>query len=118
MGAVRRRLWETARALCVVALASLNFGHAHVAAQMPAADAPVTVAGASTCSAPVLDQRKDHAPRRIYRTAVDVDLPPPPCSIGPRRGLAIPVRYATDRHVIVLRAVWRDAVPRAPPALV
>ena len=118
MGAVGRRLWETARALCVVALASLIFSHAHVTAEMPAADAPVTVAGASTCSAPVLDQRKDQAPRRIYRTDVDVDLPPPPCSIGPSRGSALPVHYATDRHVIALRVVWRAFAPRAPPALV
>lgn len=114
-----RKLQEVVRALCVMALVFLNFGHVPIAAPMPAATALSAVVDAGFCGDPVDDQHQnDHAPCHACRIGGGADLPPPPCVIELGRGLAIPVHYATDRRAIALRAYWRPSAQRAPPALV
>jgi hypothetical protein len=117
MGASGRTLPEVVRALCVMALVFLNFGHAPLAAPLSAAPALSAVADASFCGDPLDDQHQDHAPCHACRIGGGADLPPAPCAVEPAHGLVLPVRYAPDRHAIVLRAGWRASAQRAPPAL-
>ncbi len=118
MGASGRKLQEVVRALCVIALIFLNFGHMPLAAPMASATTLTAVADASFCGDPVDDRHQDHAPCHVCRIGGGADLPPPPCTVEPGQGLVLPVRYATDHRVIVLRANWRAWAQRAPPALV
>ena len=107
---------EVVRALCVVALIFLNFGHAPLAAPVSAAPALSAVADASFCGDPV-GGHQDHAPCHVCRIGGGADLPPPPCVVESSHGPALPVRYAIDNRVVVLRASWRPSAQRAPPAL-
>jgi hypothetical protein len=117
MGVSERRLQEVVRALCVIALVFLNFGHAPIAAPLSAAPALTSVADASFCGDPLDDQHQDHAPCHVCRIGGGADLPPPPCVAEASHGAALPVRYATDNRVVVLRATWRPSAQRAPPTL-
>ncbi|MDP1730206.1 MAG: hypothetical protein Q8L54_03315 [Devosia sp.] len=104
------------RALCVIALVFLNFGHVPLAA---GAEAAAARHGVNFCGDPVDGPAEAKAnPCQVCRIGSGADLPPPPCSIEPGRGLAPPVHDATDRRAIVLRANWRACAQRAPPALV
>lgn len=117
MGISGRKLQDVVSALCVMALIFLNFGHAPIAVQLPVAIALPVVADTGFCGDPVDDRHQDYAPCYACRIGGGADLPPPPCTIEPVQGRALPVHYATDRREIVLRANWRASAQRAPPAL-
>lgn len=117
MGPWTARLMEVARALGVLALVFLNFGHAPMAA---AAGPPMGAWTASWCGAPV----GSDAPGDSTAAQCDVcligsglDLPPAPP--------APPLRFGGETGGYVLidspaRTLVRrtGAQPRAPPALV
>lgn len=113
-----RRLQEMVRALGVIALVFLNFGHVPVAAQVVVAVAPIAVSDDSgLCSQVPDDRHQEHAPCQACRIASGADLPPPPCSVEPAYRLIHPVYYPDDRPAVRRHAIWRNGAPRGPPAL-
>lgn len=115
------RLWtlklqETVRALGVVALVFLNFGHAPMAA---GTELVASSYGASFCGGPVdpvdAPGHGNFAPCDVCLLGSGMDLPPPPA------GLRLPFGEAPACYVTAVRregARWRHAgsQPRAPPA--
>lgn len=110
------RLMEVVRALGVLALVFLNFGHAPMAA---AAGPPASAWTASWCGAPVSpDAPADSAAAQcdVCLIGSGLDLPPAPPALPLRFGAETGGYALIDsvRHQLVRHA---GAQPRAPPAL-
>lgn len=110
------KLRETVRALGVVALIFLNFGHASMAV---GAELVASSYGASFCGGPVdpvdAPSHSDSAPCEVCLLGSGMDLPPPPAGLTLRVGEA-PACYVTAARRE--SAPWRHtgSQPRAPPA--
>lgn len=108
----RRTLAETVRALLVLALVFLNFGHQPAFAAPTPGDVLTVVASQSFCGAPIGDL--EHAPCHACRIGSAADLPPvtglpcPPLPVALRLP-AEPAAVALERHAPL------PAGARAPP---
>lgn len=105
------RLLEVVRALSVVALVFLNFGHA------PLAAGPGLSSWASSfCGDPVdaPDAGSDLAECPVCLIAAGLDLPPVPATL-PRRFDAEPIRHGADDSSGSSPCRHARARPRAPP---
>lgn len=108
----RRTLAETVRALLVLALVFLNFGHQPAFAARTPGDVFTIVASQTFCGTPTDDL--DHAPCHACRIGSGADLPPvtglpcPPLPVALRR-TAEPAAIAFERHAPL------PAGARAPP---
>jgi hypothetical protein len=110
-----RKLQEVVRALCVMALVFLNFGHVPLAV---GGETVVVAAAHGFCGHPIDGPASGKkAECQLCRVGAGADLPSPPRAM---LGLdaAHQVHYVPHRPAIVLRAVWRSAAQRAPPVLV
>lgn len=109
------RLMETARALIVLALVFLNFGHVPVAA---GADLPTSLEVASYCGAPADPHAPpgDHAaaPCDVCLIGAGFTLPPAPAGLVLCLGTDR-VAYAAPAAVGPALLRRRGAQPRAPP---
>lgn len=117
----RRNLLEVVRALCVLALLFLNFGHTQSAW-------PVAYTGDLTpylVSSQALDEvckqtgqdnpQSHHTPCHACRIGAGADLPPVPCLMAPAFVATRAVAYARPLERIAPRPQARIHGPRAPP---
>ena len=106
---------DVVRALCVVALVFLNFGHVPLAV---GGESVAVAAAHSFCGHPIDGPGSGKQGEcQACRLGASAALPSPPCAVlAPE--VAHQVHYVPHRPAIVLRAVWRSAAQRAPPALV
>jgi hypothetical protein len=107
---------EIVRALCVLALIFLSFGHApQVAADQASA---VTAFGALSMCGDLPGDALGHAPCHACRIGAGADLPPPPETCA---RVALPVHsdfVALRLDVPVLNVSRHSGRPRAPPVTV
>lgn len=108
----RQIVLEVVRALCVLGLVFLNFGH--VAAF--AGDHRASAAASSYCVDPG-DGVPDHAPCHACRIGQGADLPPPPAH--PCRDPATTaVVFDAAAPVLPASPTWGFPLSRGPPRLV
>jgi hypothetical protein len=109
---LRRTLLELIRALCVLGLVFLNFGHVAVAAPV-SGDVLGIASSASFCGDPI-DGPQDHAPCHACRIGGGADLPPePPAVCAPL--LVAGVVGAVEIAPLARLPVPGLASPRGPP---
>ncbi|MHB1103986.1 MAG: hypothetical protein ACYC0C_14670 [Devosia sp.] len=105
------KLQELVRALCVVALVFLNFGHAPVAM---GGEYATTLQASSFCGDPIdgpLDAKAD--PCQACRIGAGMVLPPAP-------EIAVSVATASAQYLVAPSSGWTPGIggraqPRAPP---
>jgi hypothetical protein len=114
---LRRSLLELVRALCVLGLVFLNFGHGAVGAPAPAGALPgdvLTLAvDASFCGQPI-EGPQDHAPCHACRIGGGADLPPAPPSVCAPVDV-VGVVGAVEIAPLPVLAMFGRASPRGPP---
>lgn len=118
MNLARQSLMEGVRALVVIALISLSFGHKPVEAaaiddtQLIAKTIDVASIG-SSCGDPA--GPRDHAPCHACRVFAGLDLPPPPCEAAQAFGKALDVAYAIAPRAMAWSLGAPSVQPRGPP---
>lgn len=104
------------RALCVLTLLFLNFGHV---APVSAGDLPLGVssyAAATICQEPAQDDpQTHHAPCHACRIGAGADLPPPPCLVERAFAELQHVGYAEPARRVSPRPFAHILGSRAPP---
>lgn len=106
---------DVLRALCVLALIFLVFGHKPVLADGPMPGAYLTTSLNSYCG-DTPDGAGGHAPCHACRLFVGLDLPPPPAMPVPAYRAVVAFAYVLPPPApVVLPDAPRAHPPRAPP---
>ena len=116
VGVARQSALEVVRALCVLALLFLNFGHAQAAPTLPHGTLLTAAVDTSFCGDPA-EPPGSHSPCHACRIGSAADLPPEPCAIAlPQPLVAAIVRISVHSPLFAIH--WHGAIgARAPPAV-
>ncbi len=115
-----QNLREVVRAICVLALLFLNFGHAQTGTVAYSADLTpyltTALASADICqdAAPTAPE-EHHAPCHACRIGAGADLPPAPCTNVPAFVEIERTAYAEPLQPVVVGAYPRILGAQAPP---
>lgn len=121
MSDARRNMMEAVRALCVLALLFLNFGHTQSAWPVGYTGdlTPYLVSGHALdafCQQTGQDNpQSHHSPCHACRIGAGADLPPVPCVVAPAFVAMEPVAYGEPPAQIAPRHLPHIRGARAPP---
>jgi hypothetical protein len=115
-------LKELARALVVLALIFLNFGHAAIGIDTVAASEPQSFftlqsTDFSLCGDDQHGAPADHVTCHVCRLGAGLDVPPPPATLAPAFLAFAPTSYSGVTTVFRPRPLPTPGNPRAPPLI-